>query len=544
MKKILLTLLTAGVTLSCSTEGKSKPENVVISAVRINETGVADNGTVTGVDPGSVSVHVTFSAKIDFSKFEKTSFRFDNGIGTAYSAVREADGCSIVLTLNAPLKPFTQYTFSVSRGENLGVKIVLPFSCRFLTALDGGLKFPEISDTELMDLVQRKTFGYFWDYAHPVSGLARERLGSGNTVTSGGSGFGIMTIPVGIERGFISRTEGSARMKKIVDFLLSKADRFHGAFPHWLDGGTGQALPFSSNDNGADLVETALLMQGLLAARQYFDGTDPVESELRARITTLWQDVEWDWFLRGTTRLYWHWSPDKGWAMNMPVTGWNEALIVYVLAASSPTHSVSREVYDKGWAGSGRIKNGKSFYGIPLPLGPDYGGPLFFSHYSFLGLDPRNLKDAYSSYWEQNVAHARINHAYCKANPKGFYGYGQACWGLTASDFPKGYTASSPTNDNGTIAPTAALSSFPYTPEESLAALRHFYYKLGDRLFREYGFIDAFNLSRNWFASSYIAIDQGPIVIMLENFRTGLLWDTFMKDKDIRSGLEKLGFTW
>ena len=190
------------------------------------------------------------------------------------------------------------------------------------------------------------------------------------------------------------------------------------------------------------------------------------------------------------------------------------------------------------------MRNGKEYYGIKLPLGSDKGGPLFFTHYSFLGLDPRGLSDAYADYWEQNVAHTRINHAYCKANPKKYAGYSDECWGLTASDILNSYTASSPTNDKGTIAPTAALSSMPYTPEESMKALRYFYYVLGDRLFKEYGFRDAFNLSSSWFASSYIAIDQGPIVVMIENYRTGLLWDNFMKNEDVQKGLARLGFTY
>jgi hypothetical protein len=190
------------------------------------------------------------------------------------------------------------------------------------------------------------------------------------------------------------------------------------------------------------------------------------------------------------------------------------------------------------------MKNGKKFYDITLPLGSDYGGPLFFAHYSFMGLDPRNLSDAYADYWEQNVAHAKINHAYCKANPKGHYGYSERCWGLTASDIQNGYTASSPTNDKGTIAPTAALASMPYTPQESMKALEYFYYVLGDRLFKEYGFVDSFSLEKRWFASSYIAIDQGPIVVMIENHRTGLLWDNFMKNEDVQKGLKKLGFTY
>ncbi len=280
--------------------------------------------------------------------------------------------------------------------------------------------------------------------------------------------------------------------------------------------------------------------------QQYFNLDNPTENAIRDKITKIWEEVEWDWYLKSTNCLYWHWSPEHEWAMNMKISGWNEALICYVLAASSPTHPISKEVYDQGWARNGGMKNGKKYYDITLPLGTsgDKGGPLFFAHYSFLGLDPRNLEDQYANYWEQNTAHAKINHAYCVANPKKHYGYSDECWGLTASDIPNGYTANSPGNDNGTIAPTAALASFPYTPEESMKAMRYFYYALGDKLFGEYGFHDAFNLSQRWFAPSYIAIDQGPIVVMIENYRTGLLWEYFMKNEEVQRGLDKLGFTY
>jgi hypothetical protein len=410
--------------------------------------------------------------------------------------------------------------------------------------MDESDKFDRIPSDDLLTLVQEKTFRYFWDYAHPVSGLSRERLGSGNIVTSGGSGFGVMTIPVAIERGFITRDEGAQRMLTIATFLDEKAEKFHGAFSHWINGETGKAIAFSEKDNGADLVETALLVQGLLAVQQYFNLDNQTESAIRQKITAIWEAVEWDWFINSSNALFWHWSPNYGWEMNMNISGWNEALIVYVLAASSPTYPIDKSVYDAGWARNGAMKNGKKFYDITLPLGSDYGGPMFFAHYSFMGLDPRNLSDAYADYWEQNVAHAKINHAYCKANPKGHYGYSERCWGLTASDIQNGYTASSPTNDHGTIAPTAALASMPYTPQESMKALEYFYYVIGDRLFKEYGFVDSFSLEKRWFASSYIAIDQGPIVVMIENHRTGLLWDNFMKNEDVQKGLDKLGFTY
>ncbi len=436
-----------------------------------------------------------------------------------------------------------RYTFKIqpdlksAKGTPLNTTIQISL----FTAIDSTDKFPRISDDDLLTLLQRQTFRYFWDFAHPVSGLARERNTSGDIVTSGGSGFGIMAFPAAIERGFISRAEGYERLLKITDFLTGKADRFHGAFPHWLNGATGKAVAFSQKDDGADLVETSFLIQGLLTARAYFDR--PEEAALRSKITTLWEEVEWNWFTKnGEKVLYWHWSPQYQWEMNLPIRGWNECLITYVLAAASSTFPISREVYDQGFAANGQMKNGNTYYGYRLPLGRSTGGPLFFSHYSFLGLDPRGLNDAYASYSEQVINHTRINYAYCVANPKQFNGYSPDCWGLTASDSHNGYSAHAPDNDLGVISPTAALSSIAYTPEESLRALRFFYYKLGDKLWGEYGIKDAFNLSVPWFASSYLAIDQAPVIVMTENYRTGLIWKLFMSDKEVERGLQRLGF--
>ncbi|ANH83408.1 beta-glucosidase [Niabella ginsenosidivorans] len=404
-----------------------------------------------------------------------------------------------------------------------------------------------ISDSALVNLVQQQTLRYFWDFAHPVSGMARERSNRSfdygqEVVTTGGTGFGAMAILVGVNRGWIGRDTAARFLLKMVKWL-AKADAYHGVFSHWYNGETGKTIPFSRKDDGADLVESSFLLQGLLCVRQYFDRDVPVEQELRNRINWLWNDVEWDWFTRdGREVLYWHWSPNNGWAMNFPLRGFNECLITYVLAASGQRYPVPRTVYDRGWAQSSFFKNGKKFYNYLLPLGFDYGGPLFFSHYSFLGLSPKGLKDQYADYWQQNQNHTLINYAYCVDNPKAFKGYGENCWGLTASDDPNGYDAHQPANDNGTISPTAALSSFPYTPDQSMKALRHFYKDLGSKIWGEYGFTDAFNETKGWYAKNYLAIDQGPVVVMIENYRTGLLWNLFMSCPEVQYGLKKLGF--
>ena len=415
-------------------------------------------------------------------------------------------------------------------------------------AFDAASRPKNLSDSALLDLVQRQTFRYFWDFAHPVSGMARERSNIINygheTVTTGGTGFGIMSLIVAVERGWVKRDTAARFLRKMINFLL-KAQSYHGAFPHWMDGATGKTIAFSRKDDGADLVETSFLFQGLLCARQYFNSDDPAEKEFRGKLNWMWPDIEWNWFTReGQDVLYWHWSPNNGWAMNFAVRGFNECLIMYILAASSPNerYQVPASVYHRGWVISDFFKNGKKFYDIELPLGFDYGGPLFFSHYSFLGLDPRGLKDRYADYWEQNRNHTLINRAYCIDNPKKYKGYGENCWGLTASDTYNGYAAHSPLEDLGTITPTAALSAFPYTPEYSMQALKHFYYNLGDKIWSEYGFVDAFNETQDWYAGSHLAIDQAPIVVMIENYRSGLLWRLFMSCPEIKAGLKKLGF--
>ncbi len=400
-----------------------------------------------------------------------------------------------------------------------------------------------LNDEQFLDMLQEATFRYFYDYAHPVSGLTRERYGSDETCTIGGSGFGVMAIIAGIERGFISREEGAAHILKMVNFLES-ADRFHGAWSHWVNGETGATIPFSQKDDGGDLVETAFMIQGLLAARQCFDSDNSTETTIKDKITTLWEGVEWDWYRQteSSNYLYWHWSPNYDFQMNMRLLGPNETMITYLLAIASPTHSIPASMYHDGWASSSNYVNGNSFYGIELPVGWNNGGPLFFAHYSFLGFDPRDIKDAYCNYFINNRNHTLINRAYCIDNPKGYAGYNESTWGLTASDDPFGYSAHEPNNDNGTITPTAALSSFPYTPEESMAAFKNFYYNYGESLWGSYGFRDAFNPSNDWTASSYIAIDQGPIIVMIENYRSGLLWNLFMSNPEIQPMLDAIGF--
>lgn len=416
--------------------------------------------------------------------------------------------------------------------------------------------FTSRGDEIIFTDVQRATFQYFWDGAEPGSGLARERFHTDNvypqndktTVTSGGGGFGVMAILVGIERGFITREEGRQRLERIVKFLET-ADRFHGAWPHWWNGETGKVKPFSRYDDGGDLVESSFMIQGLLCVRQYFQNGSSAEKNLATRIDKLWKEVEFDWYRNGKNILYWHWSPINAWRMNFAVTGYNECLIMYVLAASSPTHGVPAEVYHEGWAMNGKINELPASYdGITLAMNhhnkEGTAGPLFWAHYSYLGLDPRGLKDQYADYWKENTNHTLIHYQWCVNNPKGYKGYGADSWGLTSSYSMRGYSGHAPTEkrDLGVISPTAALSSFPYTPKESMAAMKNWYTNKKEKLFGVYGFYDAFSETVDWYRPRYLAIDQGPIVVMMENYRSGLLWNLFMSCPEIQQGLKKLGF--
>lgn len=411
-----------------------------------------------------------------------------------------------------------------------------------------------ISEDSLLTLVQYQTFQYFWDNAETTSGLGKERTHMDNiypasdqtVVTTGGSGFGLMAILVGIERGFITREQALERYTKIVNFL-EKADRFHGAWPHWLEGTTGKVKPFGRKDNGGDLVETSFLVEGLITVREYFKTGNEKEKELAAKIDKLWREVDWAWYTKGQNVLYWHWSPEYKWEMNFPIGGYNECLITYVLAAASPTHSIKPEVYHQGWARNDSIKTDRVFYDLPTVLDHFEGndnpvGPLFWSHYSYLGLDPRNLTDRYGDYWKLNQNHSLIQYRYCVDNPKQYEGYGPDCWGLTSSYSTVGYAGHSPSEDLGVISPTAALSSFPYTPKESMQFLKFIYAPSRDSLVGKYGPYDAFSFSEDWYLPRYLAIDQGPISVMIENHRTGLLWKLFMQAPEVQAGLKKLDF--
>lgn len=433
-----------------------------------------------------------------------------------------------------------------------GWGLTVPLSAAAVPAVRPGKA--QISDVALLDSIERCTFDYFWSGAEPVSGMARERYhvdgvypeNDSNVVTAGGSGFGIMAIVAGIHRGYVSRAAGLRRLDKIVSFL-EKSDAFHGVFPHWWYGDTGKVKGFTKNDNGGDLVETSFLMQGLLVAHQYYVKGNAAERALAARMDKLWKAVQWSWHTNGENVLFWHWSPEHSWEMNFRIRGFNECLITYILSASSPTYGTPAAVYHEGWADKGKLSEPHELEGYPLKM--HYQslagvGPLFWAHYSFLGLDPHGLKDRYADYFQELKNYTLINRAYCLRNPKGFKGYGQNAWGLTASYSVKGYAAHEPSegNDLGVISPTAALSSVVYTPKESKQVMRYLYSQLGCKVWGKFGFYDAYSETDGWFPQRYLAIDQGPVAVMIENYRSGLIWKLFMSHPDVQNGLKKLGF--
>jgi exo beta-1,2-glucooligosaccharide sophorohydrolase (non-reducing end) len=418
-----------------------------------------------------------------------------------------------------------------------------------------------MTDDELLSMVQEGCFRYYWECAHPVAGLAPEVLpGDPNLLAVGGNGFGVMALLVAAQRGFVTRAQADERMLKIVRFL-ARADRFHGAWPHFLNGNTGHVIPyFGKYDDGGDLVETAFMMQGLLAARQFFNGAGAAEEEIRDTITRLWRGVEWDWYRRtpDSNWLYWHWSPDHGFYIDHPLVGWNETMMVYLLAIASPTHPVPASLYYTGWAGTSprqvlyrqawsrttvgdHYVNGHSFYGMKLDVGEGNGSDLFFTHFSFMGFDPRGRRDRFTDYFDNNRAIALINRDYCIENPRHFAGYGPDCWGLSAG-INAGGGRPLARDDNGTISIMASLASMPYTPAESMAALKHYYRDLGAKVWGAYGFHDGFNATQNWYEEVYMALDQAPITVMIENYRTGLVWNLFMANPEIRSALDAIGF--
>lgn len=532
----------SGVTLS---SGELTPGEEITARVTVTNTGDRDGKEVVQMYIRDVVGSITRPVR-ELKGFEKIFLKAGESVTVSFLITED-----LLKFYNSDLEKVAEpgeFKVFIGKDSQTDNKAVFSFG--------PGRKLSFASEDEFLDHIQFSHLNYMVEGAGPNSGLAPERIhmdgiypqNDSDVIATGASGFGIAGLIVGMERGFIPREEGVRQMQKAVRFL-ENADRYHGVWPHWLYDGNGKTKPFGMKDNGGDLVETAFLVQGLLCARQYFKDGNKEERKLAEDIDRLWREVEWDWYRKdGGNVLYWHWSPEFGWEMDFPVEGYNEALIMYILAASSPTHPIPAEAYHHGWARNGKIVSDRTMYGLPLVLkhngAEEYGGPLFWAQYSYIGLCPKGLCDRYADYWELNRNHSLIDYMYCVQNPKGYKGYGKDCWGLTASYTPDGYHAHMPgADDLGVITPTAALSSYPYTPEESAAALHHFYFDLGDRLWGKYGFYDAFCEGRDWFPQRYLGLDQLTIAPMIENYRSGLLWNLFMSCPEVQKGLEKLGFT-
>lgn len=413
----------------------------------------------------------------------------------------------------------------------------------------------ELTDEQLLDSVQYRAFLYFWEGSDTVSGMAKERIhldsvypqNDQTVITSGGSAFGLMAVIAAMDRGWITREQAVNRLSKMVLFLET-ADTFHGAWPHWWYDHNGKVKAFSKKDNGGDIVETSFMAKALIVGREYLKNGNEQEQTLAQRMDNLWKQIDFNYYTRGENVLYWHWSPEYQWEMNFKIRGYNECLITYFLAAASPTHPIDAKVYHEGWAQNGAINADYEKYGYSFKLkhqdNAEYGGPVFWAHYSYLGLDPRGLKDNYADYLQETKNQVLINYKWCVENPHGYKNYGPNNWGLTASYSPSGYAAHAPgvNRDLGVISPTAAVSSIVYTPKESLAAMRNWYTNYKDKLWGDYGFYDAFSEQENWYPKRYLAIDQGPMVVMIENYRSELFWKLFMNSSEVQQALIKLGF--
>jgi len=409
-----------------------------------------------------------------------------------------------------------------------------------------------MTDDELLTMVQEASFQYYWDGAEPNSGLARESIpGDPDLIAVGGSGFGIMALVVGADRGFAPRDLIVDRLLRITNYL-AHADRFHGAWPHFLSGRTGHIVPaFGIYDDGADLIETSFMMQGLLTARGYFTRDTQKERRLRDEITALWRGVEWDWFNATPQHdaIYWHWSPDFAFHKANRVGGWNETLMPYLLGIASPTHPLPPSLYYSGWCSEGnparKFGVHSESYGIPLEVADPHGatGPLFFTHYSFMGYDPRSVRDKYTDYFINNRNMSLIQQKYAIENPHHFVGYGADDWGMSAVSGPLAYHANDSLEDDGTLAPTAAMGAYAYVPDASLLALKHFYRDLGAQLWDVYGFRNAFNQTDDWYSPAELALNQAPQTVMIENGRTGLIWKSFMSNPEMPAMQKAIGLT-
>lgn len=421
----------------------------------------------------------------------------------------------------------------------------------------GGGEETEI-DEAVLDDIQRRHFKYFWELTNSVNGLVPDRANPANNTAASSiaaTGFGLTAYIVGVERGFITRQQAAERtlttLRFFADAPQSSASTdvtgYKGFFYHFLNRDTGYR---DKADTELSTIDTALLLAGVLSSQSYFDGDNETETEIRELADRLYRAVEWKWAMNGGSKMTMGWSPENGFLPHV-WSGYNEAMILYILAFGSP--DASKKIDGSIWNNWTATYHWDKFHGYDMVN----FSPLFGHQYSHIWVDFKGIRDSYMrgkalDYFENSRRATMSNRAYCIANPKGFKGYGENIWGLTASDGPGGYFGKEGyyargasalwIYDDGTIAPTAAGGSFPFTPEESYNALTAMKKYNGGVLWTQYGFWDAFNPQVDWVAEWWLGIDQGPILIMIENYRTGLVWNLMKKNPYIASGLKAAGF--
>lgn len=413
------------------------------------------------------------------------------------------------------------------------------------------------------DLKQR-TFNYFWQIVDTANFQTDDRYPTRHFTSIAATGFALASYIIGVENTYISREAAAERVHKALNWLWNSKQGpdnqgttgYKGLYYHFLnyvDGTRYKDVELSTIDSG-------LLFAGILACQSYFDKDQAIENEIRSLADSLFLRAEWDWAMNNQDVMSMGWKPESGF-IEASWKGYNEAMILLIMAMGSPTHPIP----DDSWENWTKTYEWESFYGYEhLNF-----GPLFGHQYSHMFIDFRGIQDAYMQekqidYFENSRRATLANRAYCMDNPSDFKGYGENFWGLTACDGPantklmlqnrerifKTYNARGAAHgyieDDGTITPTAAGGSIPFTPDESIATLFAMKEKFGERLYQEYGFKDAYNLTfaeEGWFNPDYIGIDQGPILIMLENHETELIWNLMKKNQYIINGLQKAGFT-
>ncbi len=400
----------------------------------------------------------------------------------------------------------------------------------------------QMTDDAILDTIQHTAFQFFWSEANPANGLIKDRSASGAPCSIASTGFGLSAICIGVDHGWVSRAAARDRvLAALKTFWYGPQGDGNGyigefgLFYHFLDMATARRT-WSSE---LSTIDTGLLLAGIVDARQYFDGTDSLETLVRALADSIYYRMRWDYMRNGNPGIMMGYMPGQGFQPYGQWVGYNEASIMYILALGSPTHGIDYSGWQK-WTSGYQWQNQLGYIYVIFP-------PLFGHQYSACWIDYRNIDDDYmrwvgSTYFLNSRSATLAQRAYCVMNPLAYTGYSDTLWGITASDSPTGYSARGAPpaqNDDGTLVPTAPISSIAFAPEAVLPVIRNMWNNYRAQLWTPYGFRDAFNLSTKpaWYDTDIIGIDQGPEIIMIENYRTGKVWDRFMKNPDVQRGL-------